>query len=291
MDRRLGVGLLLLIVGMILFYSILKLAVSEDNDFKDLMDLSPKELDALRECAPDEVRELEALNSAMTCTLRNERKHSITLLSSYPNGDSDHVRNIYEYTTSLTSFSEYGSIDAHHSLATSYQSGPWELYCRGSPDCNLPIPLWEVPFFVKSDYPTYAVICQHYGFDLPTHDKVIHIVRNPIDAIYGWYSRTNSDEFEFEIQYYVDQYREWQEYWRNYEFKYPYTPFIWFRFEDICYCPEHVLERLLDSTLAPYVNDDLIEAIKTYPCDLYTELGSGLSMYVLVVNVIHYFFC
>ena len=275
--RKQTAAAVFVVLALILFAYLIHLYNHDHNDYTSLLNLSSEQLTALQRCAPEEATTLAQITSGLTCEPPNERKHSIVLLSAYPNEDANEFRRVYETATGISSYSPYLQIDDRHSRACTFQSGPWELYCRGSPECTFQHPpAWEIPYFVKTAFPIYQMMCDIYGYDLPTHDGVLHIVRNPVDAIYGWYS---SQSEITSIDTFVYQYAEWHKYWKDYEYKYPDASVSWVRYEDYCMCQEEIFETVLQvSGIRGLNSTDLSQAIDMYSCNVTRELGVGLPL-------------
>lgn len=266
------------VLALVLFGYVVHIYSSSSNDYSSILNLTSQQIAELKKCAPEEAETI-ARSTDLICEPQNERKHSITILSAYPNEDSNIIRNIYESATGISTYTPYLEIDDTHSKACSFQSGPWELYCRGSPDCFYQHPPgWDIPYFVKTVYPLYGEICDIYGYDLVTHDKVIHIVHNPVDAIYAWKQKDFSGNLT--LSNFIVQYKDWHNYWKEYEYNYPDTPVYWFRFEDFCLCKEQIMEQILVQSGIRGIDIDTIKKSidDHFECDLRETLGTGISM-------------
>jgi len=245
--------------------------------FESFADLSQEELDAMRQCAPEAVAEWEreAFGVDKMCTTRNERKHPITLLSSMGSRESNYVRYLFEASSGVATYSPYASTDNKHTLACSFQTGPWELYCRGSPDCMMQHPPpWHVPYLVKTLHPSLETVCGDFGYPLPTHDAIVHIVRNPIDAI----GAATGDY----VSPAIAMFEKWHSYWKTYESTtFPNIPAVWIRYEDVCYCQAQVLQKLLEIGHVYGVPQERIDRVlDSFTCDLIGDSEDQLGYFL-----------
>ena len=276
--RRRAVIIVFVLAGLLLVtYGVYLYQNYDTRGYDHLAHLTEQDLKRLKGCAPEETDVLHQTMSGygLTCARMNPRKHSITLLSSFSPNDISFVRNLYEATAQLNVYSPYYETDDQHVQACTFQTGPWELFCRGSPECHYQNPPpWEVPYLVKTLHPTRHRECGKFGYPLPTHDAVISIVRNPIDALHGWQENSGSTN----VSEVLVGYREWHAFWKFYEGQYPRIPMTWIRAEDLCLCPRQGLLTVLRANGFDNIDETALEtALKSFPCDLEGGIGSGLA--------------
>lgn len=247
---------------------------------------SPQQLKKIEEC--QQATDLENVaESNIVCYPNKETKRDIVLLSTYPVTGASLVRAIYEDATHHSSYTQYKESDSFLQ-ACNFQTGPWKLYCNKHSEklqCqNKSPPPKDVPYFVNTNYPTYEKVCDSFGYPLPRHEKVVHIVRNPVDNIEAWIhyefgELTREAWIQSTIKKYIDEYDNWHSYWRTYHEEEPKIPTIWVRYEDLCLCLEPALQKILTFTgvLEEEDKEALAAVLKNNPCTEIKQLGKGVS--------------
>jgi hypothetical protein len=243
----------------------------------ELTQLSRTEIESVTHCAPELLKSLG--NDHLMCSFRNERKHNITLLSSVPATPLGEIRSMYEEIANLATYSQYRATSSHIQ-ACNHQTGPWELYCRGTEKGGCTYkhpPPWEVPYVVKSEYPAYAALCDQFGYDLVTHDALIHIIRNPIDAIAEWQA-TKPDE---NPNSFTEYYASWHQFWKNYELANPEVDTLWIRYEDFVLCKATAMRNIFFNTgLWNSINQTKFYEVLSSLDEPNLDFGQGMSKYV-----------
>lgn len=254
---------------------------------KDLIPLSPEQVSLVKECQG--TSEFEVVKSAKVCYTKSESKHDIALLATFPLTGNTITKTVYELSSGFTTYSQYNEGD-YYFAALNYQNGPWALYCRGNPttgECNGTPPPWDVPILVTTSYPLFEKVCGEFGYPLPRHERLVHIVQNPIDSIEAWfkseYSGASITEFwsDKTIAKYVDAYLEWHTFWRSYPSNFPEVPTYWIRYEDLCLCLKPAMAQILEFTnvfqdVDPWAFDDILSR---NPCLESKFVGKGLFAY------------
>src|SRR3990167_4606020 len=290
--RTITIGLFLglaIIIAVTLTYKFQ--SKEEVKKEESLSQLTAEQIEALQRCDLPEAQSIIETHTQLACSKKNERKHAITLLVSFPNKiDSNAIRSIYEDSVSITTYSPYEELDAFHMKACTYQTGPWELYCRGANGkCyQQHPPPWKVPYLVKSSYPMYSQMCQSFGYQLPTFDDLILLQRNPIDAIHGWWTEEKSkakldnNGFNDTIEYFAEQFVEYVEFWENF---YPLDDVktLVLRYEDFCVCGKHEMVKFFLFTNT-YEMVDTIPFLSSININECTEkIGAGIDESVIFI--------
>ena len=145
-------------------------------------------------------------------------------------------------------------------------------------------PPWHVPYLVKTLHPSLETVCGDFGYPLPTHDAIVHIVRNPIDAI----GAATGDY----VSPAIAMFEKWHSYWKTYESTtFPNIPAVWIRYEDVCYCQAQVLQKLLEIGHVYGVPQERIDRVlDSFTCDLIgdseDQLGYFLDKYVIALSTL-----
>lgn len=248
---------------------------------------SPQQLRKIEECQQAEIDLENVAESNIVCYSKKETKKDIILLSTYPVTGASVIRAIYEEATHHSSYTQYRE-SGSFTQACDFQTGPWKLFCNMHPDeikcLNTSPPPGNTPYFVNTNYPTYEKMCDSFGYQLPRHEKVIHVIRNPVDNIAAWihydYGDLTKEAWtQSTVKKYMDEYDAWHTYWKNYHNEEPETPVEWIRYEDMCLCMEPAMQKILRFTeVLPQEDKEALQTIlKNNPCTEVKELGKGVS--------------
>lgn len=277
-------GILAILLSAMVLFGLEQLDIQSS---KDLIPLSAEQVSLVRECQGNS--EFEVVKSSKVCYVKSESKHDIVLLATFPLTGNGITRTIYEHSSNFTTYSQYNDGESSFQ-ALSFQTGPWLLYCKGNPstgECNGNPPPWDVPLLVSSNYPLFDRVCGEFGYPLPRHERVVHIVQNPIDSIEAWYkseySAAGLKEFwnEKTISKYVDAYGEWHSFWQSYPSNYPEVPTYWIRYEDLCLCLKPAMAEILEFTnvFQDVHTWEFDEILESNPCSESKFVGKGLFAY------------
>ena len=251
---------------------------------------SPQQLKKIEECTAGGSDLVDVAETSFVCYPSTETKRDIVLLSTYPVTGAPIVRTVYEEGTGVSSFTQYLE-GGNFVMACDFQTGPWKLYCNKHPDkieCAKQSPPPEnTPYLVNTNYPVYGRMCESLGYPLPRHEKVIHVIRNPVDNIEAWvhYEYEDSTREAWTnptVQKYIDEYYSWHSYWKEYHYNQPEIPTLWVRYEDFCLCMEPALRRMLEFSDAIPKKDQeaMATIIQDNPCVEAKQVGKGVSLLV-----------
>ena len=272
------------VVGMALFYGL------SFHPQRTGLGLSPKQMDKLQRCLEEEGAPEDQLfiESDVVCFPATNAKRDIVLLATYPVTGEYLIGALYEKASTIASFSQYPT-NPTYIHAYDFQTGPWKLYCLKDPreevkKCAFNSPPPEnVPFLVQTNFPVYEKVCGHFGYPLPRHERIIHIVRNPFDNIDAWIHHDNDSRLsemwsEKPKEEYIEKYGEWHSFWQGYHLT-ERTPTLWIRHEDLCICLHSGLEILLDfAEVLDHTNQEALrDIISRNPCVEDKEIGISLA--------------
>jgi len=257
------------------------------DSHKEKIPFTPAQLRKIEACQDASGDLVNVADTNIVCYSNSERKRDILLLSTYPVTGAPLLRTIYEEATKISTYTQYRE-QGSFTNACNFQTGPWMLFCDKHEEkiaCKhkSPPPL-DVPYFVNSNYPIYSDMCDGLGYPLPRHEKVIHIVRNPVDNIEAWmhydFGAMTTEAWTLPtVTKYIEEYQSWHDYWKDYHFNEPSIPTLWIRYEDFCYCTKPAVDRILEfSQVSPHLNlDDLLDILQKNPCSEVKQVGKGVS--------------
>ena len=186
---------------------------------KEKIPLTPQQQRTVDDCR-DGLHDTTLIQSNVVCFPTSRAKSDIALFSTYPVSGAFLMSELYQRSTHLNAYSQYKE-SSSHIQACNFQTGPWNLFCRqretddGRQKCLYHRPDEITPYFVGTNYPVNSKMCEEFGFPLPRHELVIHMVRNPVDNISGWinYDFGGVGDAEFwhnnrTVQQYIDEYAE-----------------------------------------------------------------------------------
>lgn len=179
-------------------------------------------------------------------------------LATYPRSGNHWVRYLIEDATHIATSSVYKDREPKH-LRTLF---PWGGYCadhgyRG----NCRYPEMEDPVIIKTHFP--AVAAKKNDHNPP--ERVIRIVRHPIDSIYSYYVRLY-DELpkgktmpEKHLQHFVHLWKKFENYWNRQE------NVLTIRYEDLLNDPHHYLSLILEFAGYEFTENDIKRAVAKNP--------------------------
>lgn len=161
-------------------------------------------------------------------------------LATYPRSGNGYLRILLEHLTGQTTSSIY--VDAFHEAARQ----PWGGWIQG----NSP---GKYGFDYKRTYPKdYVVIKTHWPVfppsisdeDLSSPNKVVRIVRNPIDCFFSYQMFQGSKAGAFnmsKVKGFIKEYRKFQQHWNNHK-----GEILTIKYENLLLKPEQTLKKIID---------------------------------------------
>lgn len=186
----------------------------------------------------------------------NRSKHpwDIVYLASFPRSGNHWLRFLIEEATGIATSSAYRDLDYLH-LSKIF---PWGGYCtdRGyNGTCRYPTQ--REPVVVKTHYPCFDTPL------LPHANRVICLIRNPIDTFYSYYvyKKEVSSELKFDdvLCEFIREWREFYEFWER------HPGVLMIRYEDLYQDPSRYLAETLRTVDYRVRRKDIQRAVTRYP--------------------------
>lgn len=177
-------------------------------------------------------------------------------LASFPRSGNHWVRFLVEEATHITTSSVYRDRDFPH-LPTVFPWGGYVVDQGYKGNCRFPTT--NDPILIKTHYPFLPQRNQQRKIDL-NQDRVICLIRHPIDCLYSFYIYRNkpqnvdliSEDF---VKEFVSQWKSFYEFWDEK----PNVTMI--RYEDILADPEKQLSKILQIAGFSFEEEDIKGAI------------------------------
>ena len=204
------------------------------------------------------------------------------LLVGFPRSGLDVVRKLFTKLTFTPTFSVYTEEDNAFIEDTNVDLDVMNIWsnCWGIDGCQLTD---DYPVIIKTYYP--AVIMQS---NLPEYDKIITVIRNPIDTIASFYEMCQETSwlasrrraFEYHVKKEIDEYKTTYDFWRRTQSS-SKKPMLTLRYEDICNSMEHSIREIISFLdLTHIIPENVIQdVLKEEKCDSNIHIGMGLSYY------------
>ncbi len=201
------------------------------------------------------LRDLLFLSLGCGCLLSAAEWNKV-YLASFPRSGNHWVRFLVEDATHITTSSVYRDPDFPH-LPTVFPWGGYVVDKGYKGNCRFPTT--NDPILIKTHYPFLPQRNEQREIDL-NQDRVICLIRHPIDSLYSFYIYRNKPQnanliSEAFIKEFVSKWKSFYEYWDGK----PNVTII--RYEDILADPEKQLSKILEIAGFSFDEEDIKRAI------------------------------
>lgn len=193
------------------------------------------------------------LISLLTCVEASDWKR--VYLATYPRSGNHWMRYLIEEVTHIATGSTYRDTDPQH-LERYFPWGGYSADHGYVGNCRYPTKKDIV--VIKTHFPAMGA-----GTDILKYQKIIRIVRHPVDSIYSHFvfKKDNIPEKipREDLASIVNNWKKYQKYWNKQENVYT------FRYEDLLKNPTPVLKQVLKTIGYRFTNEDILRAVQKHP--------------------------